>query len=231
MKLFKLFIHVTLLFFICECFAQKNNVKETKNLINQGSKSQILEEVVITINHNEKSKWRKVNKKTKEPSETTYHGIAESYTIMSSFKIDTETKFNGIRLFIMTNTLNPDGTLNKSFKKKVKPILLINSENLIDNLLSHKIISLNNEEKRFSKFDIEFANTLHLQPGETLTIGLELISENLEKPNLNNVLGILTTKHLLKESKTIQTNLVSEQGYLQGDPLNEDIYFELKVVK
>lgn len=193
--------------------------------------TELLKEVVISINNNEKSKWRKVNKRTKRCDQT-YQGLPEGYKLVSTFNVEKEIKINGIRLFIMVNTLNPDLTLNRSFKKVVKPILIINSKNLEDNYFLNTTVPLNKDEKEFSKFDIEFANTLHLQSGETLTIGLELIPENLEKPNNDNVLGILTTKHLLKESKTYLTNLFSKkQGILHDKQLNEDIYFELKIVK
>jgi len=193
--------------------------------------SELLNEVVISINNNEKGKWKKVNRKTKR-FDSTYQGLAEGYNIISTYKIQEEIKFNGIRFFIMTNTLNKDLTVNNNFYKKVRPILIINSDQLDNNILPNKIIYLNKDADLFTKLDIEFTNTLHLQSGETLTIGLELMPENLEKPNINNVLGILTTKHLLKESKTYLTNLFSKkQGNLHDSPLNEDLYFELKVVK
>ncbi|WLD24392.1 carboxypeptidase-like regulatory domain-containing protein [Flavobacterium dauae] len=193
--------------------------------------TELLEEVVISINNNEKSKWRKINRRTRRYDQT-YQGLPEGFILISSYKIDEELKINGIRLFIMVNTLNPDGSLNKKFKKIIRPILIINSINLDNNILPNKIIYLKKDVDLFTKLDIEFANTLHLQSGETLTIGLELIPENLEKPNNDNVLGILTTKHLLKESKTYLTNLFSKkQGILHDKPLNEDIYFELKIVK
>lgn len=192
--------------------------------------AEILKEITISINANEKSKWKKVNKKTKR-FDSTYQGLAEGYILFSSYKIDEEIKFNGIRLFIMVNTLNPDGSLNKNFKKITRPFLIINSDNLEDNILPNKIISLDNNSDLFTNLDIEFKNTIHLLPNETLTIGLELIPENLNKPNLNNVMGVLTTKHLLPESETYFKNVFSKETKANIGKLNEDIYFELKVVK
>src|SRR5690606_25322256 len=94
-----------------------------------------------------------------------------------------------------------------------------------------KIIYLNKDVDLFTKIDIEFANTLHLQPGETLTIGLELIPENLENPNTNNVMGVLTTKYLLSESKTFLKTIFSKKVNANSRTLKEDLYFELKIVK
>lgn len=208
--------------------------KETENLmIELESTSQVLNEVLISINNNEKSKWQKINKKTKKSFDTTYEGLPEGYSIVSTYTIDQEIKINGIRLFIMINTLNRDGkTLNKDFNKTIRPILIINSENLEDNYFLNKTIALNNDVKMFSKLDIEFKNTIHLMPNEKLTIGLELIPEDLEKPNMNNVMGVLTTEYLLLKSKTILSNLFSkDQSNLCDGQLNQDLYFELKVVK
>lgn len=189
--------------------------------------SELLSEVIISLNNNEKSKWKKINRKTKRSSETTYYGLVEGCNIMSSYKIDDEIKFNGIRFFIITNAIKQD----INFNKKIRPILIINSDDLDNNILPNKIIYLNKDVDLFTKIDIEFANTLHLQPGETLTIGLELIPENLENPNTNNVMGVLTTKYLLSESKTFLKKISSKKVNANSRRLNEDLYFELKVVK
>ena len=204
---------------------QSNNL-----IIELEQHTEVLEEITISINSNEKSKWRKVNKRTKRYDQT-HEGLPEGFILISSYKIDEGLKFNGIRLFIMVNTLNPDGSLNKKFKKIVRPILIINSDDLDNNILPNKIIYLNKDVDLFTKIDIEFANTLHLQPGETLTIGLELIPENLENPNTNNVMGVLTTKYLLSESKTFLKKISSKKVNANSRRLNEDLYFELKVVK
>lgn len=204
---------------------QSNNL-----IIELEQHTEVLEEITISINSNEKSKWRKVNKRTKRYDQT-HEGLPEGFILISSYKIDEGLKFNGIRLFIMVNTLNPDGSLNKKFKKIVRPILIINSDDLDNNILPNKIIYLNKDVDLFTKIDIEFANTLHLQPGETLTIGLELIPENLENPNMNNVMGVLTTKYLLSESKTFLKEISSKKVNANSRRLNEDLYFELKVVK
>ena len=204
---------------------QSNNL-----IIELEQHTEVLEEITISINSNEKSKWRKVNKRTKRYDQT-HEGLPEGFILISSYKIDEGLKFNGIRLFIMVNTLNPDGSLNKKFKKIVRPILIINSDDLDNNILPNKIIYLNKDVDLFTKIDIEFANTLHLQPGETLTIGLELIPENLENPNTNNVMGVLTTKYLLSESKTFLKKISSKKVNANSRRLKEDLYFELKVVK
>lgn len=202
----------------------------TELIIELEEKTEVLKELTISINNNEKSKWKKINKRTKR-FDSTHQGVAEGYSIISTYKIDEELKFNGIRLFIMTNTLNEDLTINNNFNKKVRPILIVNSDKLEDNILPNEVISLNNDVALFSKLDIEFNNTIHLLPNETLTIGLELIPENLDKPNLNNVMGVLTTKHLLPESKTYFKNLFSKKINTEVLKLDEDLYFELKVVK
>lgn len=186
--------------------------------------TEFLKEITITINNNEKSRWQKVNKRTKKSYETNYYGLVEGYNIISSYRIDSEIKFNGIRFFITTNTLRKELTFNKN----IRPILIINSEKSDDNILPNKVISLNKEVDVFTKLDIEFENTVHLLPDEILTIGLELIPEDLTNPNIHNIMGVLTTKHLLKESKTFLVNLFSKTG---PEQLNEDIYFELKIVK
>src|SRR5690606_31966298 len=96
--------------------------------------SELLSEVIISLNNNEKSKWKKINRKTKRSSETTYYGLVEGCNIMSSYKIDDEIKFNGIRFFIITNAIKQDINFNKKIKQSSE-------------LLSEVIISLNNNEK------------------------------------------------------------------------------------
>lgn len=187
--------------------------------------AELLEEIVISVHNNEKSKWQKINKKTKKTSETEYFGIFEGSHIISSFKIETTTKFNGIRFFIITNEVGKDFISNK----KVRPILIINSENVSDNMLPNKIIYFEKGAQLYTKLDIEFKNTVNLTPDDTLTIGIELIPEDSENPNIKNVIGVLTTKHLLKESKTVINNYFSKTQ--KSSQLNQDIYFELKMVK
>lgn len=200
------------------------NQSENLSIILEPS-TEILEEIVISVHNNEKSKWQKINKKTKKTFETEYFGIFEGSHIISSYKIETVTKFNGIRFFVITNEVGKDFLFNK----KVRPILIINSENLSDNMLPNKIIYFEKDAQLYTKLDIEFKNTVTLIPDDTLTIGIELIPENSENPNMKNVIGVLTTKHLLKESKTVTNNYLSKTQ--KTAHLNQDIYFELKMIK
>ena len=204
-------------------------LKNKPNILNieLQENADILEEITISIHNNEKSNWKKINKKTKKTNETNYFGLPEGFILMSSYKVEKETKFNGIRFFLVTKSITAD----INFNKKIRPIIIINSSDLLENKLPNKIIYLDKDVDLFTKLDIEFSNTIHLLPNETLTIGLELIPEDINNLKIDNIIAVLTTNNLLAESKTITHNLFSKSKESNKGIINEDIYFELKVVK
>lgn len=185
--------------------------------------SDVLDELTIFINSSQKSNWKKVNRKTRNMD--FYRAIPEGSNLTTTYTVQEKITFNGIRFYLSLNPLKND------YKKKVRPILIVNSSNIQDNVLPNKIIHLENNNPEYSKIDIEFNQSIELLPNQTLTVGLELVPDDIMTPKIfNNVIGVLQTKHRLYKSNTMYNYLFSkDESIFQA--VDQDILFELKVVE
>lgn len=213
---------------------QCNGYKDKKIILNSNNTNSVLnieldpdelvlDEVIISIDKPSNSKWVKINPISKSKF---YQAIPEGYNLITEFISQKDVKFNGIRFYVNTNPLND------TLLKKVRPILIINSSLLKDNILPNRVIILKNHKEKFTTIDIEFNHTISLLSNEKLSIGLELIPNDINNLNKSKIIGVVSAKK--KKLKNLLTNLSvvsqSKSGKIENF-IQEDICFDLKIVK
>lgn len=192
----------------------------------------VLDEIVInTIN----SSWQKLFNKPKAQLWPTAVPLLEGFSTITKYKATTDIKFNGFAVIVKN-----DG---RFLEKKLRPLIFKDSVSVQTFLLENQVEVYNvpkNNAGKLNKqdFRIEFVfnHIIEIKKGEEIFIGIEFIPKDLENINLQGNLMLATVKEM--DNPNLETKLYSflfndnfRGNYYKEVPLNEDLYFELKVIK
>lgn len=193
---------------------------------------EVLDEIIInTIN----SSWQKLFKKPKAHLWTNAVPALEGFSTITKYKAINDIKFNGFAIIVKN-----DG---KYFQKKLRPLIFKDSISILTSLIDSKVeiykIPKNNDgnlNKKDFRVEFVFNHIIELKKGEEIYIGVEFIPKDIENINLQDNLMLATVKEI--SNPHLDTRLYSllfddrfRANYHKIIALNEDFYFELKVVK
>lgn len=192
----------------------------------------LLDEIVIVVIN---SGWEKFFKKPKAHLWSSIVPAIEGFSLITKFKATTDVKFNGICFIAKNNGIYLSKRLRPLvFKKTIEP-----SSTQIDSEVHVFTIPKNNTGKLNNKdFRVEFIfnNIIELKKGEEIYIGVEFVPNDLTNVDISDNLMFASVKEI--NSPHLETKLYSflfndeaRGKYYKEIPLNEDLYFELKVVK
>lgn len=192
----------------------------------------LLEEIVIDVIN---SVWEKLFKKPKPHLWSSIIPAMEGFSTITKYKATNDIKFNGICFIVknegkyLTKRLRP-----LVFKKMIEPTSsLIESQVEVFNIPKNNTGKANNKDYR-----IEFVlnNIIELKKGEEIYIGIEFVPNDLNNINVDDDIMFAAVKEI--DNPNLETKLYSflfndvlRGNYKKEVPLNEDLYFELKVVK
>lgn len=192
----------------------------------------LLEEIVIDVVN---SVWEKLFKKPKPHLWSSIVPAMEGFSTITKYKATNDIKFNGICFIAKNNGQYLTKRLRPLvFKKTIDPASsLIESQVEVFNIPKNNTGKENNKDYRI---EFVFNNIIELKKGEEIYIGIEFVPNDLNNVNTNDNIILATVKEI--NNPNLETFLYSflfndafRGNYKKEVPLEEDLYFELKVVK
>ncbi len=192
----------------------------------------LLEEIVIDVVN---SVWEKLFKKPKPHLWFSLIPAMEGFSTITKYKATDNIKFNGICFIAKNNGQYLTKRLRPLvFKKTIDPASsLIESQVEVFNIPKNNTGKENNKDYRI---EFVFNNIIELKKGEEIYIGIEFVPNDLNNINVDDDIMFAAVKEI--NDPNLETFLYSflfndafRGNYKKEVPLEEDLYFELKVVK